>query len=246
MGWFDVRFQERTGATQVNCAVCERAMWFPPSRAADYKTCGGECAAIFRQQAAEERTRPCETCGKDFTPRRNQLAKGGGRYCSQKCNAAFHASGQTAEVWEARKQTIRAMRARGEWTILRGENNPRWKGGRKASVRRWIESGKSKEDTRRYRQNNPDKVREFSKIRRGLMSGRLPQGAIQRIRAAQRNRCAICATRLRNGDHLDHITPLARGGRHVPANLQLLCPPCNLRKSDRDPIEHMQSLGRLL
>jgi hypothetical protein len=40
--------------------------------------------------------------------------------------------------------------------------------------------------------------------------------------------------------HLDHIIPLARGGRHEPMNLALACAPCNLAKQDRmearDPV----------
>jgi len=40
--------------------------------------------------------------------------------------------------------------------------------------------------------------------------------------------------------------PLARGGKHEPRNIQFLCEHCNLTKNARDPIDHMQSLGRLL
>jgi len=42
--------------------------------------------------------------------------------------------------------------------------------------------------------------------------------------------CAICGE---PAEHLDHITPLARGGTDRPTNLQPLCANCNLRKSDR-------------
>jgi 5-methylcytosine-specific restriction endonuclease McrA len=45
---------------------------------------------------------------------------------------------------------------------------------------------------------------------------------------------------------MDHIMPLARGGKHSPANIQLLCPPCNLRKSAKHPIDYMRQLGWLL
>lgn len=40
--------------------------------------------------------------------------------------------------------------------------------------------------------------------------------------------------------------PLARGGTNQRTNLQLLCPPCNLSKSAKDPIDFMQSRGFLL
>jgi 5-methylcytosine-specific restriction endonuclease McrA len=32
---------------------------------------------------------------------------------------------------------------------------------------------------------------------------------------------------------VDHITPVSRGGTNDPANLQTLCRPCNLAKSNR-------------
>ena len=42
--------------------------------------------------------------------------------------------------------------------------------------------------------------------------------------------CAICG---HPAEHLDHVTPLSRGGTDHPSNLQPLCARCNLRKSDR-------------
>ena len=129
---------------------------------------------------------------------------------------------------------------------LKGEDKPNWKGGKEAYKRRWIESGKSAAALRAYRKANPDKVREFSLRRKERKLDRLPRGTLPAIRKAQRNRCAICAVSLKNGSHLDHITPLARGGKHEGRNLQFLCQSCNLAKSGRDPITHMQSLGRLL
>jgi 5-methylcytosine-specific restriction endonuclease McrA len=61
----------------------------------------------------------------------------------------------------------------------------------------------------------------------------------------QRGRCAVCGVRPKEF-HLDHIEPLARGGVHCESNLQLLCPPCNLKKAAKDPIRFMQEMGRLL
>lgn len=63
---------------------------------------------------------------------------------------------------------------------------------------------------------------------------------------AQRGKCAACRAPLKKKYHVDHIVSLKRGGTNHPRNLQLLCPFCNMSKHDRDPIEFMQSLGRLL
>ncbi|MDQ2762007.1 MAG: HNH endonuclease [Pseudomonadota bacterium] len=33
--------------------------------------------------------------------------------------------------------------------------------------------------------------------------------------------------------HFDHVIPVAKGGSNEGANIQLLCQPCNLKKSDK-------------
>lgn len=266
-GWHEQRFTARESAVHVKCAECRKDMWLPASKVEMYKRCGEACNRAWRERSKKvvvlrERVvvekkvierkqvikldRPCETCGTIFRPRPNQVRKGHGRYCSQKCNKAFHHASQMADVWSRRVATMRQMRAAGEWTVLRGEKNPAWTGGYQAAKLRRIESGKAAEQLRRYRQKNPEKVREFASRRKSRKHGRLPRGTVAGLFSAQKGRCAICRTSIRGAYHLDHIMPLARGGGHVKSNLQLLCPPCNLRKSDRDPIVHMQSLGRLL
>lgn len=69
---------------------------------------------------------------------------------------------------------------------------------------------------------------------------------VVRIRSAQKDRCAACRLRLNGAGHIDHIFPLSRGGLNAPRNIQILCAKCNRQKCARDPIEFMQSMGRLL
>ena len=51
---------------------------------------------------------------------------------------------------------------------------------------------------------------------------------------AQQWRCVYCKSDIRSRYHVDHITPLCRGGSNGPENIQLLCPPCNLAKGRSD------------
>jgi 5-methylcytosine-specific restriction endonuclease McrA len=41
--------------------------------------------------------------------------------------------------------------------------------------------------------------------------------------------CALCGE---PAEHLDHVTPLSRGGADHPSNWQALCSRCNLSKGD--------------
>lgn len=251
MGWYEQRFIPRAAAVKSSCGACGRDLWFPPSQADRRKSCGGECAAQLRDSLKRvveikgERVvldRPCETCGNIFRPRPILVRKGQGRFCSQHCNTAGRAA--LAVCRDATNEGIRKARAEGRWTILRGEANPQWKGGKAAARER--RKPKQAASTREYRKRNPDKVREFTARRAGRKLGKLPYGTLPKLRRLQGNRCAICRCSIARASHVDHIIPLARGGGHEPSNLQLLCPPCNLAKSDRDPIQHMQALGRLL
>lgn len=39
--------------------------------------------------------------------------------------------------------------------------------------------------------------------------------------------------------HIDHFTPLSKGGRHTISNLVVSCATCNLRKGAKDPFQFM-------
>lgn len=255
LGWHAARFIERPSAVHTNCTECGVDMWLPPSKAGLYKRCSEGCNEAWRERskravvikgARVALDRPCETCGIVFRPRPNQVRSGQGRFCSQKCNMAGRAALNKPEVKRLAKERVKEMREAGLIKMPVGPENKQWKGGPKASAARRIASGKAAETLRKYRQNNPDKVKEFSQRRAGRKLDKLPYGTLPKLREAQGDKCAICGAKLNGKGHLDHIVPLAKGGEHKPRNLQFLCPPCNLHKSDRDPIAHMQSLGRLL
>ena len=245
-GWHKQRFIARPSAVHVNCAQCGTDMWLPASKVGEYKRCGIECNAAYRRDERETRKRECKTCGSAFYPRQNQLRNGCGLYCSQKCNTAARDAILSHESAIKGKATMAEKRARGEINYRFGPDNPSWKGGAQEARLRRRDSGKEAESLRRYRRENPDKVREFTARRAGRKLGKLPYGTIPSIKTMQRNKCAICKVSIAQAYHVDHIVPLARGGQHARNNIQLLCPPCNLHKSSRDPIHHMQSLGRLL
>lgn len=103
-----------------------------------------------------------------------------------------------------------------------------------------------------WRKQNPDKVSILRRASKAMRRARQKAGGsykaadILDLQRLQRGRCAACVRPLGRGYHVDHVQPLARGGRNDKKNLQLLCPSCNQTKSARDPLEFMQSLGKLL
>ena len=101
-----------------------------------------------------------------------------------------------------------------------------------------------------YHAKFPEIARKSNRKRRALKAGSggvLSLDIVDVLMSFQRSKCPNCKANLGlTGHHLDHITPLSRGGLNVDGNVQLLCPPCNLRKADKDPIEWAQLNGRLL
>lgn len=245
-GWYDLRFTEDMRKVHVHCTECGRHMWLPPSKVNDHNFCDINCRKEYLLRKKQDSGRACETCGKTFYPRPRQLRLGQGRFCSQSCNTAAREALNSPEAQAKAVAKTREMRAAGLIKYYRGEDNKFWKGGPKAYRKRMQESGALAAITRAYRKRNPDKVREFAQNRSRRKYGRLPRGTVAAIGEAQKWKCAICRTGIKKKYHVDHIMPLAKGGKHERSNIQLLCPTCNVRKSAKDPIEYMQSLGRLL
>lgn len=247
MGWYEERFEPKAGRIECRCLHCARPYWLPPSQAPKRTTCGVECRAQLNAEIKAARKCACEACGKEFVPRATQLAVGRGRFCSSRCSTK-----QLGQLWtpEARKKAAASFFVAiedGRYVPPKGERHHQWTGGTKATTQRRIQSGKSREQLRRYRAARPDVQREAAHRRKAAKVGRLPKGTVKRIGAAQRWKCVACCCDLkRAGYHMDHIMPLSKGGRHAPENIQLLCPSCNVRKSAKDPIAFMQERGFLL
>ena len=106
----------------------------------------------------------------------------------------------------------------------------------------------------RWNSANTDKARLQRRNRQHTRRARirgsggvLSDGIIEKLMLLQRGHCACCRVRLEGvTPHLDHMIPLAAGGRNEDSNMQLLCASCNLAKFTKHPIDFMQSKGYLL
>ncbi len=123
---------------------------------------------------------------------------------------------------------------------------------------------KINEYSKLYREANPDRCRkavsDWSKAnkvqkaaneakRRALKAesdGSWSATDIANLLKHQHHKCIACLKDISKGFHVDHRVPLSKGGSNDFLNLDLLCPKCNLSKSNQDPLVFMRKKGWLL
>lgn len=191
--------------------------------------------------------------------------------CSMTCVecARIYEAKKYIEKKERYLQRGKEYRKRHSEKIKERERSRRIK--RKAShkkyIRRWEEKNKEILSVKRaaYYRKNRDRIlqrtKNYAKSHpgRSIVAGqrrrarnRNAEGSfriadVRNIIKLQKNKCAYCRVSFdKEKYHIDHIMPLARGGSNYPKNIQILCGPCNLRKSDKDPMEFSRQLGMML
>lgn len=130
------------------------------------------------------------------------------------------------------------------------------------NCRKWRE--KNKDYATKHRENNIEKYKEYerrynstekgkinaknknSKRREFVKNGSLSNSEIIKLRK-KTNKCYWCNSIIvENNFHIDHYTPLSKGGKHDINNIVIACPTCNLKKCSKDPFTYAQQIGRLL
>lgn len=94
---------------------------------------------------------------------------------------------------------------------------------------------------RYYASLPPDKRHELTHRKRAREYG-VEHVAYSRTEILARWRRACCYCN-RVATHLDHVTPLARGGADVEANIVPACAPCNLSKGAKTLAEWASTFG---
>ena len=104
-------------------------------------------------------------------------------------------------------------------------------------------------------ERNPEKAKLMSRVgasnrraRKIASGGHHTLDEVMLLLRRQRYLCAnpLCRVSIRKEFHEDHIVPIVLGGTSDIRNIQLLCPPCNLKKGSKDPIVWAQQNGLLL
>jgi len=96
-----------------------------------------------------------------------------------------------------------------------------------------------------YRAANPDKVYEWSAARRSRLSEQITECVDPRLVRDRDDTCYLCGVPFTVKErydpkltHVDHKTPISRGGEHSYENCALTHASCNLRKNDKTPEEY--------
>lgn len=104
--------------------------------------------------------------------------------------------------------------------------------------------------TKVYRENNRDSIRAMKsadkarrRIRISEAGGTFTRADVELQIRSQKGLCWHCGSPVGKNYHIDHLTPIARGGTNKPNNIVISCPRCNCSRQDKFPHEWN---GRLL
>jgi len=110
-----------------------------------------------------------------------------------------------------------------------------------------------KEYKKRWRIANPDEhkaqvsaKKQAYRTRKSGGGGKHTRAQVRNLLVSQKYLCVVCRVNIKETYHADHIVPVSKGGSSNIDNIQLLCPECNVKKSNKDPMEFMQSKGFLV
>lgn len=170
-------------------------------------------------------TKPCIKCGIVNRHEKN----GSCLVCKQVRNAAYYQKNIEKMSLRVRPTKEKSIHYTNEWR----KRNPEM----------------AKAITINWQKANPDKVKAINQNRRARIKGNggtLSTNIIQMLLTQQKRKCACCGLSLDNSYHLDHIMPLALGGKNDDNNVQLLTPKCNLSKGAKHPNDYMRGRGLLI
>jgi 5-methylcytosine-specific restriction endonuclease McrA len=101
---------------------------------------------------------------------------------------------------------------------------------------------------RLYRAEHPERIKQYLRNRRARRRGGVGSHTLKELKLLfdkQEGRCHYCSSLLYssfdNEIHVDHKTPLIRGGSNYIENIAIACAPCNRRKHTKTEEEFFRT-----
>ncbi len=195
------------------------------------------------QQDSSIRLKHCRKCGEDKPPEAFHRNKSKGDGLSSYCASCYR--GYAKDRREANPDYFR------DWAAAHpgynAEKCKRWQQQNPDYAVNRVRPSREEERERkqRWRKTNPEKKKAIDAKRRALKSGTPGEYTADEVWAMYEDQgglCAYCETVLFGSYHVDHITPLVRGGRNDWTNLAIVCPRCNHSKGTKSAEEFCQRL----
>ena len=126
------------------------------------------------------------------------------------------------------------------WLGKRGEITPNWKGGLKNNPEYYKNYCR-----RRYNEDEFYRIRKKAQNLKRYSLGKIETETVQRVYENNIKKygtltCYLCLKPVAfRKDHLEHKTPLSRGGTNVFDNLEIACATCNFKKHNRTEKEYL-------
>lgn len=196
---------------------------------------------ISKEQAAERGLKRYFTgkpCRKGHIEERNMKGRCYG--CMRNASNKYH--------WRHRDEILLVLSEYGKTSQKVKERRKKYhkenKEKRNLQKKEWYE--KNKDKAIQYRKDRKDIYAAHARNRRAKYQEKHTIEDIEFLLKAQSFKCIYCKKSVKKKYHVDHIVPIALGGSNKRENLQILCPPCNLSKNKKHPIEFAQERGLLL
>jgi 5-methylcytosine-specific restriction endonuclease McrA len=214
----------REGAEKI-CLECGAVFYVPPSRIGK-TTCSIKCRDARRLKETfnrETNAKKCAKCGEwksveSFV--KSNTPSGCHSYCKVCSSTWFHERRGT-DLADRKPYRPQLNLSKEERRIRRNEFAKKW------------------------RIANMPKVLMWNRLRmqRERSAGEMPhRHEVGRLMCMQDARCTYCRVLLSDQFHIDHKTPISRGGSNDIGNLQILCPTCNMKKGAKTHDEYMRIL----
>lgn len=238
------------------CKLCGKESVYPfKSKIRDYcsHACSNKAKWENRERAAIN-TYQCLKCEKPFTllsylaTHREKSGKGV-KYCTRECARAAQildgtkVSTQCAHCQKPltrRRDSLRARSFCGPlcWSEATRTTGSTWsnhdpdKAARRVYMRNYVQANRDRKNalSRAWAIKNRDYRRYIDQVRRA--AGSLTFTEWKELIDSSQGQCSVCGST--EQPQVDHIVPVARGGKTERANLQVLCKFCNVSKGAKD------------